>query len=54
MADAAGRVGALFSPPDAAVMRADRALTLYAILAGGVPHIAVEEALWTATALICG
>jgi hypothetical protein len=54
LADASGRVGALFSPPDTAVVRDDRVLTLYAILAGGVPHIAVEEALWTATGLISG
>jgi hypothetical protein len=54
VADAAGRLGALFAPPDAPVTREDRTLTLFAILAGGVPHIAVEEALWTATALICG
>jgi hypothetical protein len=27
-------------------------LTLYAILANGVPHIAVEDALWIASELL--
>jgi hypothetical protein len=47
-----GRVAELFAPPDAPVTRADRVLTLYAILADGVPHIAVEEALWIASELL--
>jgi hypothetical protein len=54
VADAAGRIGALFSPPDEPVTRDERALTLYAVIAAGVPHIAVEEALWTAADLISG
>jgi len=47
-----GRVAELFAPPDAPVTRADRVLTLYAILANGVPHIAAEEALWIASELL--
>jgi DNA/RNA-binding domain of Phe-tRNA-synthetase-like protein len=50
VADGHGRVGDLFALPDEphAVTRATRALTLYAVLAPGVPDLAVEEALWTA------
>jgi hypothetical protein len=47
-----GRAAELFAPPDAPVTRASRMLTLYAILANGVPHIAVEEALWIASELL--
>ena len=47
-----GRVAELFALPDAPVTRAARALTLYAILAPGVPHIAVDEALWIAAELV--
>ena len=54
VADERGRVAELFAPPDEHVQRATRALTLYAILAGGVPDIAVEEALWTAAELLAG
>jgi hypothetical protein len=46
------RVAELFAPPDEPVERGTRALTLYAILAEGVPDIAVEEALWTAAGLL--
>jgi len=53
VADASGgRVAELFAPPDAPVTRRDRALTLYAIGAGGVPDLAIEEALWTAAGII--
>jgi len=52
VASGAGRVAELFALPDAPVTRAARTLTLYAILAGGVPHIAVEEALWIASELL--
>jgi hypothetical protein len=47
-----GRVAELFALPDAPVTRAARAITLYAILAPGVPDIAVDEALWIAAELI--
>jgi hypothetical protein len=47
-----GRAAELFAFPDAPVTRAARTLTLYAILANGVPHIAVEEALWIASELL--
>jgi hypothetical protein len=47
-----GRVAELFALPDAPVTRAARTLTLYAILAPGVPHIAVDEALWIAGELV--
>jgi hypothetical protein len=47
-----GRVAELFALPDAPIARAARTLTLYAILAPGVPHIAVEEALWIAAELV--
>jgi hypothetical protein len=47
-----GPVAELFSLPDAPVTRAARTLTLYAILAPGVPHIAVDEALWIAAELV--
>ncbi len=47
-----GRVAELFAIPDAPVTRAARAITLYAILAPGVPDIAVDEALWIAAELI--
>ncbi len=47
-----GRVGELFAPPDAPVTRAARTLTLYAILAPGVPDLVVEEALWIAGELV--
>jgi hypothetical protein len=47
-----GRAAELFALPDAPVTRAARTLTLYAILARGVPHIAVEEALWIAGELV--
>jgi DNA/RNA-binding domain of Phe-tRNA-synthetase-like protein len=54
VADAAGPVAALFSPPagDRAVTPATRRVLLYAVLAPGVPDIAVEEALWTAWDLL--
>ena len=45
-------VAELFAPPDEPVTRAARTLTLYAILANGVPHIAVDEALWIAGELV--
>ena len=47
-----GRVAELFAPADAPVTRSARTLTLYAILANGVPYIAVEEALWIASELL--
>jgi hypothetical protein len=47
-----GRVAELFALPDAPVTRSARELTLYAILAPGVPQIAVEEALWIAGELV--
>jgi DNA/RNA-binding domain of Phe-tRNA-synthetase-like protein len=54
VADAAGPVADLFSvpPADRAVTPATRRLLLYAVLAPGVPDIAVEEALWTAWDLL--
>jgi hypothetical protein len=48
VAEPGGRVAELFAPPDVPVGRADRELTLWAVLAPGVPDIAVEEALWIA------
>jgi hypothetical protein len=54
VADARGRVAELFALPDEPVTRAARTLTLYAILAGGVPDIAVDEALWTAADILAG
>ena len=47
-----GRVAELFALPDAPVTRAARTLTLYAILAPGVPDIAVDEALWIVSELV--
>jgi hypothetical protein len=54
VADEAGVVGALFSPPPEgrAASAATRRLALYAVTAPGVPEIAVEEALWTAWDLL--
>jgi hypothetical protein len=52
VASRGGRVAELFALPDAPVTRAARTLTLYAILAPGVPHIAVDEALWIAGELL--
>jgi hypothetical protein len=54
IADAGGRAGELFAPPDEPVTRAARTLTLYAILAPGVPDIAVDEALRIAADLLAG
>jgi DNA/RNA-binding domain of Phe-tRNA-synthetase-like protein len=56
VADAARRVAELFAEPGAehAVSRATRRIALYAVLAPGVPDIAVEEALWTAWEMMCG
>jgi hypothetical protein len=54
VADERGHVAELFAPPGERVGRATRALTLYAILADGVPDLVVEEALWTAAELIGG
>jgi hypothetical protein len=47
-----GRAAELFALPDAPIARSARMLTLYAILAPGVPHIAVDEALWIAAELV--
>jgi hypothetical protein len=52
VASADRRVAGLFAPPDEPVTRSARVLTLYAILAEGVPHIAVDEALWIAGELV--
>jgi DNA/RNA-binding domain of Phe-tRNA-synthetase-like protein len=54
VADAARTVAELFgSPgPQHAVGRATRRVALYAVLAPGVPDLAVEEALWTAWDLV--
>jgi hypothetical protein len=46
------RVAELFAVPDAPVTRSARVLTLYAILAPRVPHIAVEEAMWIVSELV--
>jgi hypothetical protein len=46
-------VADLFAQPHAPVTHADRELTVYAILAGGVPHLVVEEALWTVWEIVC-
>jgi hypothetical protein len=46
------RLADLFAAPGAPVTHADRELTLYAILAEGVPHLVVEEALWTVWELV--
>jgi DNA/RNA-binding domain of Phe-tRNA-synthetase-like protein len=50
VADEGGVVSALFALPgeERAVTAATRRVALYAIVAPGVPEIAVEEALWTA------
>jgi hypothetical protein len=50
VADAEGVVAELFEP--VAVDREARVLTLWAIVAPGVPWMAVEEALWTASELL--
>jgi hypothetical protein len=47
VADDSGPLAALFAPPPA-VTPETRRLALYAVVAPGVPEIAVEEALWTA------
>jgi hypothetical protein len=47
VADDLGPVAALFSPPPEVTGEARR-LVLFALVAPGVPQIAVEEALWTA------
>jgi DNA/RNA-binding domain of Phe-tRNA-synthetase-like protein len=39
--------------PEHAVTRATRRVALYAVLAPGVPDMAVEEALWTAWEMMC-
>jgi DNA/RNA-binding domain of Phe-tRNA-synthetase-like protein len=54
LADAAGRLASVFEIPagDRAVTAAARRLLLYAVVAPGVPDIAVEEALWTAWDLL--
>jgi hypothetical protein len=52
VADEEARLADLFAAPDAPVTRADRELTVYAILAEGVAHLAVEEALWTVWELV--
>jgi len=52
VASESGRVAELFAFPDAPVTRAARVLTLYAILANGVPDMAVGEALWIAGELL--
>lgn len=52
VASDSGHLAELFGPPDVPVTRAARVLTLYAILAPGVPDIAVEEALWIAGELL--
>jgi DNA/RNA-binding domain of Phe-tRNA-synthetase-like protein len=50
IADDRGPVAVLFGEPEAgrAVGRATRRLALVSVAAPGVPHISVEEALWTA------
>jgi DNA/RNA-binding domain of Phe-tRNA-synthetase-like protein len=56
VADRGGRTLAeLFSAPgpEHGVTAATRQVALYAILAGGVPDIAGEEALWTAWEMMC-
>ena len=52
--DAAGRLAALFEAPDAraAVVKATRAMRLYAIRAPGVPELFVREALELAAELL--
>jgi hypothetical protein len=47
VADDSGPLATLFSPPPP-VTPETRRLALYAVVAPGVPDIAVEEALWTA------
>ncbi len=54
VADEHGRVAELFAGPDAPITHADRQLTVFAILAPGVPDIAVDEALWTAWDIVAG
>jgi DNA/RNA-binding domain of Phe-tRNA-synthetase-like protein len=48
VADGRDRVAELFAQPDSPVTRATREVTLYAVLAPGVPDLAAEEALWIA------
>jgi len=54
LADAAGPIAPLFSPPgpDHAPGRGTRALLLVAVVAPEVPALFVEEALWTAAAAL--
>jgi hypothetical protein len=54
LADGAGPLADVFAPPPSShtVTAATRHLTLYAILAPAVPHIAAEEALWIAWDLV--
>jgi DNA/RNA-binding domain of Phe-tRNA-synthetase-like protein len=51
VADAAGVVAEVFAPPPGVVSGTRRVL-LYAVVAPGVPELAVEEALWTAWDLL--
>jgi DNA/RNA-binding domain of Phe-tRNA-synthetase-like protein len=52
VADAGGPLADLFAVPEPAVTAATRRVLLFAIVAPGVPEIAVEEALWTAWDLL--
>jgi DNA/RNA-binding domain of Phe-tRNA-synthetase-like protein len=51
VADAAGAVAEVFAPPESVVAGTRRVL-VYAVVAPGVPELAVEEALWTAWDLL--
>jgi DNA/RNA-binding domain of Phe-tRNA-synthetase-like protein len=51
VADETGAVADAFAPPDSVTSAARRVL-LYAVVAPGVPELAVEEALWTAWDLL--
>jgi DNA/RNA-binding domain of Phe-tRNA-synthetase-like protein len=52
VADATGRLADLFAIPEPGVTAATRRVLLFAVVAPGVPGIAVEEALWTAWDLL--
>ena len=54
LADAAGPIAPLFSPPGAAHApgRGTRALLLVAVVAPEIPALFVEEAMWTAAAAL--
>jgi DNA/RNA-binding domain of Phe-tRNA-synthetase-like protein len=56
VADDKGRIAPLFAPvvEERAVGSATRRVALYAVVAPGVPEIAVEEALWTAWDVVDG